>query len=1146
MRVGRRHAPRAGRVRWARGGLLAVLGALGVGSVCAQEPHIVPLFPAAAATPAAGGGQPAQGFLRVINHSDSDGDVSIAGFDDSGWRSRAVTLELAAHAVAHINSDDFQRGNLAKGLSAGAGSPRQGDWWLELVSDLDIEVNAYVRAADGFLTSVHDPAPESAGLHRIAFFNPGTNNYQQSRLRLINPSDVATEVTIRGVDDAGGNAGPVRATVPARAAYTFTAQHLEGGHERLDGRLGAGSGKWRLTVAANGPLLVLSLLANPTGHIANLSAGVGATESGRRVRHLPLFPAASQPNQGFVRLVNRGAAATVRIVAFDDTGEARGPLTLSLGAGRTAHFNSMDLERGNSSKGLSGGVGAGTGDWRLEVRAQPAAADAPDTAPAVQALAYIRSSEGFVTSMHEVAPVASAHRVMTFNPGSNTLRQSLLRVVNLGAAPATVVVAGKGDDGASGGDVVFVVPADGAKTYSAQALESGGDGLVGALGMGVGKWRLDVTANQPILAMSLLRRPNGPMTNLSTTTRKTAADIFGATVASPIVQGICANCHVAGGAAGGTRLVFFTGDAHNRTARNRRTLERFVQDATDGARTILDKVSGRRGHGGGVQLEAASEEYANMERFLNRLAAQRREDPAPGQTVPPMDAIPRPASDIDPATRHINVIHTADPRPAYSYSHPCPTGVAVRHRLPPITVGERQREVVDHKLECELAPHSSNNIHVQGRGHTGIGIGSALSFTTGGAAAGPAITVRETRSIPRDAVDELLDSYIETALIRDIESRLAQVLVAILIDELARRTWTQLRDPGARYDVVAQSVSYTSRRPNGTPSDAVTGLIAMPDIGAAVDFERKPRVIVLNHATGATPSALSSGDAWFALAGMFAGRGYLVVAPDNWGRGELATPGQPETYLMANRSANNSVDMLTAVLASDDYRAFRDTNAARTDLSVIGYSQGGHTAAALWLALHTGEHGMTVRELFSGAAPHNLLQTFHGAMQHFAGECDGNAWCRHVARDVTQGYIVDRILPGLLAYADIGLASTDLVENDNLRPDFVTGFLAGDAEYQTLRATLALNSFTNLVAPGSAIRGGTEINLYHSKYDRLVPEANTRELATALAEDFDVTYHEDECGNDAYQSLFELVDRVGVLHLICGMEVMDDVLKRFP
>lgn len=1020
----------------------ATVAALGAGG---QEAHVVPFFPAAPATETAGAAPRPQGFLRLINHSAVNGQVRIVGFDDRGRRSAPVTLALAAGAVAHINSRDFQNGNPGKGLAAGAGLPGDGDWWLELASALDVEVHAYIRGEDGFLTSMHDVAPESGGLRRIAFFNPGSNTRQQSRLRLVNPGDAPVDVAIRAVDDNGNHAGPVRATVPARAAHTFTAQQLEAGAASLGGALGDGTGKWRLTVAASGPLRALSLLANPTGHIANLSTTPTAGDDSA-IHHVPLFPAAAHTNQGFLRVVNRGGAGAARIVAFDDTGAARAPIRLTIGAGRTAHFNSTDLERGNPAKGLSGGVGVGVGDWRLEVRSV-STSGARDGTAELQVLAYVRSPEGFVSSMHDVAPAAgAAHRVPTFNPGSNTMRQSRLRVVNLGAAPATAVVAGVGDDGVEGRQVVFGIPAEGARTISAPALEAGGDGIVGALGVGFGKWRLAVTANQPIVVMSLLRGASGPMTNLSTTTHAPAPP---------------------------------------------------------------------------------------------------RDDPPPIRTAALLDSIPTSGVDIRPGARHINFVHRAEPQDAYAYSGACSTGVAVRRGLPR-RADQPRREVVDHKIECDLAPLSMHRVQAAGLHREHAGVGSELSFTTGRAPDDAPVTVLDARTIARDQVNEMLDGYIADALIADIESDWAKLLVAVAVDELARRTWAELRDPNVRYDVVARRVSYASRTPAGAPSNAVTGLIALPDVRAAPDFARKSRVVVLSHATGSTPSDMDDGDAWYALAVMFAGRGYLTIAPDNWGRGELTTPGQPETYLMGNRSANNSVDLLQAVLASDEYQAFHDADAERTPISIIGYSQGAHTALALWLALHTGEHGMTVRELFAGGGPHNLLETFRGAMQHFAGSCDGNEWCRRVEDDVVLPYVVDRILPALMAYTDIGLARADILEGGNLRTDFATGFLAGGAEYEALHTLLALNSFTNIVAPASAIRGGTDINLYHSKYDRLVPQANTRELAALLAPAFGARHHDDECGNDAYEAVFELTDRVGVLHLICGMEVLDDVLKRFP
>ena len=56
-----------------------------------------------------------------------------------------------------------------------------------------------------------------------------------------------------------------------RTAITFTAQQLEAGHGDLDGRLGDGSGKWRLFVDAGRPIGVMSLMESPTGHLTNLS-----------------------------------------------------------------------------------------------------------------------------------------------------------------------------------------------------------------------------------------------------------------------------------------------------------------------------------------------------------------------------------------------------------------------------------------------------------------------------------------------------------------------------------------------------------------------------------------------------------------------------------------------------------------------------------------------------------------------------------------------------------------------------------------------------------------------------------------------------------------------------------------------------------
>ena len=223
-----------------------------------------------------------------------------------------------------------------------------------------------------------------------------------------------------------------------------------------------------------------------------------------------LFPRASDAvREGFVRVINRSLeAGEVTIEATDDAGTRLGPVTLSVGAGATAHFNSNDLEQGNASKGLPSGVGSAEGDWRLELT----------SALEIEVLSYIRTADGFLTSMHDSAPVAGGvHRVAIFNPGSNPNQVSRLRLLNLGSEEALVRITGIDDAGASPGESVLVaVPAGAARTVTAVALETGTGGVEDALGDGAGKWRLRVDSDQPIRVMSLLSSPTGHLTNLST------------------------------------------------------------------------------------------------------------------------------------------------------------------------------------------------------------------------------------------------------------------------------------------------------------------------------------------------------------------------------------------------------------------------------------------------------------------------------------------------------------------------------------------------------------------------------------------------------------------------------------------------------
>ena len=233
--------------------------------VTVQGPALVALFPSAS--------DPLyrEGFVRVINRSGVAGEVSVEAIDDSGAVLGTVALSIAGGATAHFNSSDLEDGNPEKGLSGGVGSGA-GNWRLLLDSGLEFEVLSYIRTGDGLLTAMHDVAPSVGGEYRVAIFNPGRNPHQVSGLRLVNPGDEDAAVTIEGTDDSGASsASEVSFGIPAGKSVTLTALQLETGGEGLTGALGEGMGKWRLRVRSDRPIVVMSLLESPTGHLTNLS-----------------------------------------------------------------------------------------------------------------------------------------------------------------------------------------------------------------------------------------------------------------------------------------------------------------------------------------------------------------------------------------------------------------------------------------------------------------------------------------------------------------------------------------------------------------------------------------------------------------------------------------------------------------------------------------------------------------------------------------------------------------------------------------------------------------------------------------------------------------------------------------------------------
>ena len=223
----------------------------------------------------------AQGVLRILNATAESGPVDIYAIDDPGTLSGPATFTLDAWAAAEFTAMDLHSGNAMMGLTGGIGAAAD-DARLLIATDLQIVPLAYVRAADGTLSAMHDTvratSADDSGMYAydVPVFNPSTETMQESRLRLINPGDEQASVTISGRDDSGAEAtgGVVTLMLAAGGATTLTARQLEAGDaslENLTGQLGAGVGKWRLKVSSNQPLQVVNMTASTAGYWNNLS-----------------------------------------------------------------------------------------------------------------------------------------------------------------------------------------------------------------------------------------------------------------------------------------------------------------------------------------------------------------------------------------------------------------------------------------------------------------------------------------------------------------------------------------------------------------------------------------------------------------------------------------------------------------------------------------------------------------------------------------------------------------------------------------------------------------------------------------------------------------------------------------------------------
>ena len=208
----------------------------------------------------------------------------------------------------------------------------------------------------------------------LPLFVSETAQGQRGVLRVQSLLDESGTVEVYAIDDSGVRTGPATFTLDAMAAAEFDAADLVSGNagKGLSGGLGGLSGDVRLEIDTELQVELLAHLRSSDGTHAVLHDEVRAEAladgAGHRYRVPTFNPAHNMAQLSKLRLINPGdGAAMVTVEGRDDTGAgaAGGSVQLTLAAGGATTLTAQQLEAGDD--GLTGLLGAGSGQWRLLV-----------------------------------------------------------------------------------------------------------------------------------------------------------------------------------------------------------------------------------------------------------------------------------------------------------------------------------------------------------------------------------------------------------------------------------------------------------------------------------------------------------------------------------------------------------------------------------------------------------------------------------------------------------------------------------------------------------------------------------------------------------------------------------------------------------
>ena len=558
--------------------------------------------------------------LRLINPGTEAATVTIEGFDDTGASpGGAVRLTLAAGASRMVTAEELETGD-GEGLSGALGDG-EGRWRLVVTADRRIEVmNLLASSSSGAMSNLSsgpvaavDGGDGATTIHSVGLFPSASNTDLEGVLRILNRTRQSGSVSIEAIDDTGTSYGPVTLEVDALEGLVINSGALEEGdaEKGLSVGTGAGSGDWRLLLSTSLDIAVLSYV-RPLGVQDGLLSAMHDLVPRRSWGHqVTLLNPAETPGQSArLRLINPSASeAGITVRGVDGTGTmAGGEVRLTLAAGASREVRVSDLE-GGTGTGLTGSLGEGEGQWHLGVSANRR----------LQVMSLLSGPSGHLANL-STAPSATLGVLADASGGAaDTATAAEVFGEHISGMVQSLCIGCHVEEGLSGNTrLVFErsTTADhealNLAVFSSLLSEVEGStsyilNKIQGVSHGGGT---QVPAGSPAFAQMerFLELLDGP------------SALFAQRISEAVVQSKCIACHVEGGVSGHTRLVFAPSTTADHEALNLQAFERFLSEAESGASLILNKVQGVS-HGGGEQVPADSEDYAELENFLGRLDA---------------------------------------------------------------------------------------------------------------------------------------------------------------------------------------------------------------------------------------------------------------------------------------------------------------------------------------------------------------------------------------------------------------------------------------------------------------------------------------------------------------------------------------------